>query len=165
MTTELQTNIAEEINFLFAQTELAVGASRSQADCAIEWAWKCGGKLNEQKAKLRHGEWLPWLEANCPTVPHRTATRYMYHASKYATVADLKAAIKAKAVSVLPEPPSPDDGDNSKPPPADPAMVHLDGLSSYLGRQKVDRWDDVTRQAWKERLEPLVKLHQRLCAA
>jgi Protein of unknown function (DUF3102) len=55
-----------------------------------------GHLLIEAKAQLHHGQWLPWLAKICPSLPERTAQRYMLFArhapeleAKSATVADL----------------------------------------------------------------------------
>src|SRR5208337_1973314 len=62
---------------------------------SIEHAMAAGDLLNEAKDRLVHGQWGPWLEANCE-MSARTARRYMNLASnrdfieaKMATVADL----------------------------------------------------------------------------
>jgi hypothetical protein len=51
------TDLAETIN-----TEYA--AAQSDARSAVQHAIACGKALLEAKAKCKHGEWLPWLEAN-----------------------------------------------------------------------------------------------------
>jgi hypothetical protein len=60
-----------------------------------------GELLNQAKARMKHGEWLPWLKNNC-LLSERTANRYMWTAkpenkqkleqvlaAKSATMADL----------------------------------------------------------------------------
>lgn len=42
----------------------------------VEKAIRIGELLSEQKDRLSHGEWLPWIEANLK-FPVRTAQRYM----------------------------------------------------------------------------------------
>src|SRR3954470_23695699 len=42
----------------------------------LEHAIVAGKLLIEAKAHVRHGDWLPWLRANCP-FPERTADHYM----------------------------------------------------------------------------------------
>lgn len=70
----------------------AAAASRRQG---IGHALTAGELLLEAKAKVHHGEWLPWLRHYCG-VSERSARRYMQLAShraeieaKTATVADL----------------------------------------------------------------------------
>jgi hypothetical protein len=53
-----------------------------------ERAHACGRALLEVKELLKHGEWLPWLEANCPGLSESTAKRYM-RVAKSVTVTDL----------------------------------------------------------------------------
>ncbi len=39
--------------------------------------------MAEQKEKLGHGEWLLWLEMNCPAITRNTAWRYMRAHERY----------------------------------------------------------------------------------
>lgn len=49
-----------------------LNAARTSLDKAI----RIGELLREEKSRLAHGQWLPWLEANAPFTD-RTATNYM----------------------------------------------------------------------------------------
>jgi Protein of unknown function (DUF3102) len=49
----------------------------------IEHGIRCGELLTEAKAKLQHGQWLPWLRSNC-SIPERTAQLYMRLAERRA---------------------------------------------------------------------------------
>ena len=51
----------------------AVGAALRGA---LAHAIACGEHLIEAKRRVKHGEWLPWIEARCK-VPARTASHYM----------------------------------------------------------------------------------------
>jgi hypothetical protein len=42
----------------------------------VQHAMAAGDLLNEAKAQLKHGQWLPWLKGNC-AIPSRTARLYM----------------------------------------------------------------------------------------
>lgn len=82
-------DIANAINESHALAE-------QHAGMAIHRAKQAGELLNHAKAQVEHGQWLPWLAANCPTIATRTAQSYMRLASnwetlagKYATVAHL----------------------------------------------------------------------------
>lgn len=68
---------------------------QSTMRAGLEYARAAGNLLIEAKARLRHGEWLPWVKANCRPA-ERTARLYMQIASQWdelqaksATVADL----------------------------------------------------------------------------
>ena len=50
--------------------------AKEYAQNAIQRALSCGEKLAMAKAQCKHGEWIPWLEANT-IVNERTARRYM----------------------------------------------------------------------------------------
>ncbi len=41
------------------------------------YAWECGNALCQAKELANHGEWLPWLEKNCPDISASTALRWM----------------------------------------------------------------------------------------
>lgn len=69
------------------------------AGTATEYAYQCGQKLIEAKAQVSHGEWLPWLKANCPEIPERTARVYMK--IKTAVTADLPEPERRKALAAI----------------------------------------------------------------
>lgn len=54
---------------------------------AVQYAAKCGEKLIQAKAACAHGEWLPWLEANCK-VTARQSQRYIRLASEMLQLLD-----------------------------------------------------------------------------
>ena len=51
----------------------------------IQHALAAGELLTEAKAKVQHGQWLPWLEANCG-LSERTSQRYMRLFNERATL-------------------------------------------------------------------------------
>jgi hypothetical protein len=74
---------------------------------ALAYAIAAGELLMEAKAKLKHGQWLPWISEHC-SVPERTCQHYMRLAShareleaKSASVADLTVT---EAVALLAPP-------------------------------------------------------------
>ena len=67
---DLALSRAEEIRRLHEEIG---GAIRTTLDKAI----RVGELLTAQKAELKHGEWLPWLEANCGFT-ERTARNYIH---------------------------------------------------------------------------------------
>jgi hypothetical protein len=87
---------AEEINALH-------DAALNLAGQAVAKAAECGQKLIEAKAKCKHGEWLPWMEANLKFT-RRTATSYMSVAEangKHASLLDGTTSIR-EALSLIP---------------------------------------------------------------
>ena len=50
--------------------------AQAARDTAIEHAIRCGRLLLEQKARLEHGDFQPWIEAHC-RFAYSTAARYM----------------------------------------------------------------------------------------
>jgi hypothetical protein len=82
--------LAEEIRAAHAGVQAA-------AQQAAEYAVAAGKALIEAKALVRHGEWLPWLKANCGFA-ERTAQLYMRIAEK-GLPTDVIAALGLKAVA------------------------------------------------------------------
>jgi len=63
---------ADAISEIVALHAGIITSARTALDAAI----RIGQLLTEQKDALKHGEWLPWIEANLP-FDRRTATNYM----------------------------------------------------------------------------------------
>lgn len=51
-------------------------AACQAAESALTHALRCGKALIAAKEQVPHGQWLPWLAANCPDVSARTAQRW-----------------------------------------------------------------------------------------
>ena len=76
---------------LATRIKTAHRAVRDAAKNIVQQAVAAGQALNDAKAKLPHGEWLPWLERHCE-LSERTAHNYMLLAAnrvKFAIDADL----------------------------------------------------------------------------
>lgn len=74
---EIVVNLAEQINRSFEESVALATQAKDQATTAINKALECGQLLLQQKAALKHGGWLEWLDANCPQLNERIARRYM----------------------------------------------------------------------------------------
>jgi hypothetical protein len=61
---------------LALQIRNAHAAAEMNAIAAVVQARQAGALLIEVKGRLRHGEWLPWLAANCPEIHERVAQNY-----------------------------------------------------------------------------------------
>ena len=93
---------------LATRIKTADRAVRDAAKNIVQQAVIAGQALNDAKAKLGHGEWLPWLERHCD-LSERTAHNYMLLAAnrvKFAIDADLTLN---QAVGLLKPPPNPSD--------------------------------------------------------
>jgi hypothetical protein len=104
--------------------EAAEAASKS----SVEHAIAAGSLLIEAKEQVKHGEWLPWLAANC-SVPDRTARLYMRLArnraeieAKSATVADL--TLRGAILLLTPDP-GPEDSPVAEPRALAPGEIEL----------------------------------------
>jgi hypothetical protein len=62
--------------------------ARSCAETAVQHAIRCGELLKAQKAALPHGEFVPWVEANCEFA-YSTAARFMKAAAQSSTAAEI----------------------------------------------------------------------------
>lgn len=62
-------------------------AAEKTAFAALDYARQAGELLIEAKARVKHGEWLPWLEANCEVVP-RQAQKYIKLAENWDSLAN-----------------------------------------------------------------------------
>jgi hypothetical protein len=94
-------DLAARINAEHAEADEAVSRSLAHAMAA-------GDMLNEAKALVAHGQWLPWLKDQC-RIPQRTAQHYMRLAKhraeiemKSATVANLTVRAAARLVDPTP---------------------------------------------------------------
>lgn len=110
---DVDATVADAIN---REHDLAV----RHASDAIEHARRAGELLLQAKSALRHGEWLPWLEANV-RVSARQAQRYLAVAQgKPVPLRELK----SDTVSHLPETTTP------------PALAPCAGEGMFLRLQK-----------------------------
>lgn len=107
VTTHRLAKLAIDIN---AEIRAAEASYRKALDHAV----RVGQLLIEAKALVNHGEWLPWLEANC-AVKRTQAEKYMrlaranYHPSGNLTITEAVAQLTApKVVKPDPNVPSPD---------------------------------------------------------
>ena len=73
-------SLAEQINL----EHVAVGQSLTEG---LEHARRAGELLLKAKALVSHGDWLPWLAANC-TASERSAQGYMRIARRYSELAE-----------------------------------------------------------------------------
>jgi hypothetical protein len=91
-------------------SRLAVTANAEHAafettqTAALAHAIAAGEALIEAKCMLGHGEWLPWVEANCD-FGERTAQRYMRIARNTSRVSDLRTVREALATLADPSAP------------------------------------------------------------
>ena len=79
--------------------------AENHARLAVEEAWKCGSKLNEKKAALAHGAFLPWLASQ--DYSEDRAHRYMRLARKMQIPQLAEFESVSAALKSLPRPRSP----------------------------------------------------------
>ena len=62
---------------LIAKINTAHAEAQAYAGKAVERALEAGDLLLLAKSQVAHGQWLPWLQKNCPAISERTAQNYM----------------------------------------------------------------------------------------
>lgn len=62
---------------LIAKINSAHKEAQQYAAKAVERALEAGDLLLLAKSQVAHGQWLPWLQKNCPDISERTAQNYM----------------------------------------------------------------------------------------
>jgi Protein of unknown function (DUF3102) len=135
---------------------------------ALGHAIRAGELLTQAKARMKHGEWLPWLEENFPG-DRRTATRYMALAANGARVSHLGSVREALAAIRKPRQPAkpkkpkkPKKSKEEKLPPPEEAVERLEERVKRLRshtRASMPKWSDkdmadvraVLKQAKKKR--------------
>ena len=75
-TSSTELDIVSRINALHEKAEALSKLAKTNAQEAIKVAIECGRLLVEQKSKMNHGDWLPWVGKNC-YFTIRTAQRYI----------------------------------------------------------------------------------------
>jgi hypothetical protein len=85
------TKLAPRLKALAKSINSAHDAMSASWSDALEHAFAVGQALCDAKDLLKHGEWIPWLEKNCPKIPDRTARHFM-KVSKTASFADFSSA-------------------------------------------------------------------------
>jgi hypothetical protein len=93
----------QALDRLAVEIRTEVDAAEADFQSAVQHAIRAGELLIDAKAQVKHGGWLPWLEANFP-LSERTARNYMRMAEKSATVADLPTIREAVALLTVPKP-------------------------------------------------------------
>lgn len=106
--------LPEQIN---AEHEAAFGKARE----ALDHARRAGELLIEAKAKVGHGKWLPWIEANC-RFSESKAQRYIRLAEGWDALAlksvNLTDLTVSGALQLLAKPKAPADPEEDSPPTA-----------------------------------------------
>lgn len=129
------------LEFLAAQINSEHASGLDNARSAVEHARRAGELLLQAKQRLRHGEWLPWLETNCPDVSARSATGYMQVARHPPEV--LESQTLRKALARLSKPKSATVADLPEWDPTDPIqremMEALDRLKTGVSLRNLPR--------------------------
>lgn len=79
--------VALHLDDLAARINEATSAAETSARAAVAHALAAGNLLLQAKAQVEHGDWEPWLLANCAVAP-RTARAYMSLARRLPALPD-----------------------------------------------------------------------------
>ncbi len=105
-------NPAGTLEDLAAEINAEHRACEAAAVSAVEHAMRAGEMLAEVKQNLKHGEWLPWLEANFEGTP-RTAQVYMKLHSRRGELSNTQRASHLSIRGALEELAPPSDSEES----------------------------------------------------
>ena len=136
-------------------------------------AEEIGERLLIERRKTRHGDWLLWLQANCPALPERTAQWYMKLATRKCLQTqqirklapppvDLQSLRRLLLIGEVYHPPLPHGNNGSMslaPAPVDSIQIEMVGLIirrwiNSVYRQRRDAADPDQLRYWLELLQP-----------
>lgn len=80
----------QSLSSLASRINTSHQACEAATRSAVQHALECGAALIEAKATVPHGQWLPWLKANCPAVSERTAQKLMRLSREWPTLPESK---------------------------------------------------------------------------
>jgi hypothetical protein len=108
-------SLAIQINQEYALSQEHLKATLSHGRAFLIHRRNTGELLIAAKAQVKHGEWLPWLQSNCPQISDRTARHWMQIARDWesipAEVEGIRDALvalspaKTETVAILPRQP------------------------------------------------------------
>ena len=149
-----------ELDSLARNINLAHKAASELAESAIEAAYEAGRLLSEAKSRVNHGQWLPWLKANCPKIAERTASQYMRVSRNWETI-KLKSAGYADltingALQLVPAhiPPMPARYDGWYDPTADQVWSRTSHIKAFRDAIMLP---DIMSRLTTEQIAPLAK--------
>jgi hypothetical protein len=126
---------------------------------ALEKAWQCGKRLNQIKALVGHGNWIPWLENNLPMISERSAQLYMSidrDNAKAQRVADLQCdSVRKHAMRFVPDKPQPNKGKDVK----FGRLVSFLNIVNEYNRLRYRHVNDLQRVDFEEALQETSELY------
>lgn len=166
---EIVVNLAEQINLAFEQSVALASQAKDQAATAVTKAFECGQLLLQQKAALKHGGWIEWLDANCPQIGERTARKYMSlakrnHGSDLNDAATLRQAYLA--CGIIQETPKPA---AKEPSPETPWVKFVKPLDAFrlwfntrVEQSPMEEWGEDALRVLSKELQWFVNLHAEI---
>ena len=166
--TQIAVDLSVAINAAFAEAHATAAVATTNARLALAQAMECGRLLIRQKECLRHGDWQPWLAANCPRISLGTARCYMRLAKRSAG-ADLSEATGLRqaylATGILTATPR----NRHQPDATTPTVAFTRGLDQFrrwfhhrTDELPLDQWTPEARRLLRNELAWFKKLHDRL---
>jgi hypothetical protein len=78
---------AKSLKVLAQEIQQAHEQALASARTSLQHARRAGEMLLCAKAKVGHGDWLPWLKKQCPRISERTAQVYMQISARWSEIA------------------------------------------------------------------------------
>ena len=151
------TQLAREINDRQQVIEMQRSKFREAASALVCEAIFQGAALLKVKAILKHGDFMPWVQAHCPLISHATCNTYMRlaHAKR-----NLEEATSIReAVLLLCAPDQPDGAQAEIAPRTWPSWLQglnwVGKFSRLLESNPVESWPEEGRQKLRQGFEPL----------
>lgn len=142
------------------ENTIALLASKTHAS-ASEWLAEAilqGADLIAAKARLKHGQWLDWLKAHCPSIHYLKANRYMRLAENLSRVKDLTEAGSLREALALCDAPVEPSKEQSKQWPA-----YMEGirrwskLRNFIAAHPIKEWPPEGVECLREDVEPVAR--------
>lgn len=163
MELQIEKSLVEQIRVIHGIAQDAALNARHHAGNAIRAAYDCGKLLHKARAKLAHGEWLNWIEANLPEMSQRTVYNYiklsnLHHVANLDDYPSLRQAYIA--AGILPEP---DTVLSTEPISQKPIYLsNIKKTRSSLEKVEICGLDEMAKEELRGELKPLVDFYGQL---
>lgn len=115
-----------------------------------------GKRLLAIKAGLKHGQWLPWVEANCPG-RYEKVKQCVRIAANWERVPGLSQAESLRQALALCQPNEPNAATETKRWPAHiEAGLRLSKFVGFVDRCPIEQWPEESQEKAREELLPVV---------
>lgn len=157
-----EAQLIDAINAGYKEAIELANAVKEGQQSAIQKAAQVGVLLSQAKDRLKHGEWMPWLEKNCPDISWDTANRWI----KISTVRNLesyqtqRAALQSLGLLPWQEQASAEPTDRANP----NYVSYINKLLAVFakGNIPIEQWTQEQKAKVAADLMPIVSLYHEL---